>query len=262
MSESYPVCCRTCKHYHEHDHQCRLNPKWYNVYQIDEHYCNYHEYRQKAKGFEVGKCYKSVDNIYFKPNKIIDELAIGEGLFEDKHSTEKRVDINYRQFWQEISEEEYEDAVAPHRPKPLVVEAGHAYEFYNGNIMYVVELNEDGNPIGDFLNNDDKRYQSYYNYKQVSRIKKQIVKEISLSEWFERTREHNPGWQVGGYYRSESGIYVHVLHKKFGCSFPTLTIHVDIEYCPCKWTNAEFKGYKFLPISQREWDERLAEVSA
>lgn len=264
MSESYPVCCRTCKHYHEHDHQCRLNPKWYNVYQIDEHYCNYHELRPKPEGFEVGKCYKSVDNIYFKPDKIIDELAIGEGLFEDKHSNEKRIDINYRQFWQEITEEEYEEAVAPHRPKPFSVEPGHAYQSDIGKSIYVVEVVGE-TAYGDVFIDEDIQRDRYFPF--VGKAKPKIDKyhlfsEIQLSEWFERTLEYNPGWQVGGYYKSKKGTFAHIIHEKHGEKYPAISISSSGNLLvPC-WFNEEFFEFEFLPITKAQWDARLAEVSA
>jgi len=190
----------------------------------------------QKEGFEVGKCYQGPTNI-FRCDQIDNFQVIGE-TYNTNYGYEKMgyptITVNYA-LYKEITKEEYEDLIEPHRPKPklviepdfvkeierpkptLVIEPGRAYEYGDEAIIYVVEVSPKTNWIyGDCMDNDftgGKLFESYslhYGYNNEN-----ITKEIPLNEWFERTREHNPGWQMDGYYRSQQNTYVHIIGVGF-----------------------------------------------
>lgn len=264
--------CINCEHLVNNDdikNICFFLPGNIPIIYPEEHYCDFgFKEKEKPKGFEVGKYYKFTgygleDDAYFKPEKIDGIHAKGEYLNKNDYDAMTTIDARFANKWQEISEAEYEAAVAPHRPKLLVIEAGNAYEYLNGALVYVVSTETIKNEkyiCGDCFDYNSNLFETYMENSDL-RCTDKIIKNIPLSEWFERTSKHNPGFQSGGYYKDIFNCFVHIVSDSFNGNFPSKTITNEIiGYCP-GWNDSEFYERKFLPITKAQWDARLEEMS-
>jgi len=203
-------------------------------------------------------CRFSVKNVYEKPREY-NLICMATPFTHGKRNED----------WCFMGKEKEEVQEEPAKPEPakpepeIIIEPGHAYEFNNGALIYVVEI-VDSSPDelhGDYLHRDNKFLSYLDDMKSMfpGRSSRFIKREISLDEWFERTRDHNPGWQVGGYYKSQRRTaYVHIVGEEFGKNFPAHSFN-SLMKNSVSWSNNEFKIYKFLPITKAQWDARLAE---